>query len=960
MDTNRCRRAGRVGRLGAWASACVALSLQSLAGARPLPPGFVDTTIPVAFEQATGLAFAADGRMIVWEKSGQVWTVVNGVKDPAPLLDIREEVGDWRDYGLLALALAPDFLTSGHFYVGYVVDYHHAAYFGTPQYNPQANEFFRDTIARVTRYTADPATGFRTIVPGSRHIILGQTLQTGIPICHQSHGIGSLVFGADGTLLITTGDAASYEEADNGGPTSGSSNTALAEGIITPAEDVGAFRAQLVDSHSGKVLRIDPDTGLGVPTNPFYDVDNPAAPRSRVWALGLRNPFRASLRPGTGSDHHRHADPGTLYIGDVGWTTWEEINVARSPGQNFGWPIWEGLGLNWAYPSLITPNITAPNPLAGTGGCAPFFSFQSLLRLDAVWSTWPNPCNSAQQIPASLDRFVHTRPRIDWPHNAGPARVPYYNQFGSPEIHWVVPGGPIPGEVFGGASATGGAWYTGLDFPPEYRNVYFFADFAFGWIRALVMDASDNVIEVRPFATNSHAGAIVAMATSPAQPGLFYINYDELGQARVHRITYVANENLPAVAAAQATPQFGPSPLVVQFSSAGSFDPEGAGLTYQWDFGDGSAPSTQANPVHVYRDETDITALGVIVGRVFELDPPGPIGSGNPNPQIIRDGDRPPVGSDDSARQFDTFHAGAQGTLDWIGYTFSEPRTITQVVFQEGKHFFDGGWFSALNIQCRDTSGVWRTVTGLVSTPPYAGNNGVNFETFSFRFDPFLATGVRLLGAPGGSAGFISVAELRAVATNSPANEPRRFDATLTVCDNAQLCSSASVPVWINNTPPLVQITSPQDGSHYHPGATFLLPLLANIIDAEHNAAQLSCLWRTILHHDEHTHPEPADNNCSTQSLITPHGSPGDTFFWEFELTVTDPLGLSTTVTSTITPVDLCRGDANFDLVVSFSDITTVLANFGTVGPPGDADASGLVNFGDVTTVLAHFGATCP
>ena len=181
--------------------------------------------------------------MFVWEKAGRVWAVQNGVKSAQPVIDIAEEVGDWRDYGLLGFALDPAFLQNGFVYLLYVVDYHHLRWFGTSSYDPNTNEYFHDTIGRLTRLTLDVHSPTLDLVPGSRQVLIGESMTTGIPICYQSHGVGALVFGSDGTLLVSAGEAASYDQVDTGGPHAGSSNTALADGIIQPKEDVGAFRA---------------------------------------------------------------------------------------------------------------------------------------------------------------------------------------------------------------------------------------------------------------------------------------------------------------------------------------------------------------------------------------------------------------------------------------------------------------------------------------------------------------------------------------------------------------------------------------------------------------------------------------------------------------------------------------------------------------------------------------------
>ena len=71
--------------------------------------------------------------------------------------------------------------------------------------------------------------------PGQRQILIGETKQTGFPICSYTHGVGSLVFGEDGTLLVSAGDGATADTVDQGGNVSGSyAPQALADGIIRP------------------------------------------------------------------------------------------------------------------------------------------------------------------------------------------------------------------------------------------------------------------------------------------------------------------------------------------------------------------------------------------------------------------------------------------------------------------------------------------------------------------------------------------------------------------------------------------------------------------------------------------------------------------------------------------------------------------------------------------------------
>ena len=84
-------------------------------------------------------------------------------------------------------------------------------------------------------------------------------------------------------------------------------------------------------------------------------------------------------------------------------------------------------------------------------------------------------------------------------------------------------GQTITGTPFAGNAAVGGVWYTGTDFPAQYRNTFFAADYGAAWIRNFVFDGNDNLQAVNDFATN--AGGVVALATHPQTGGLYYISW---------------------------------------------------------------------------------------------------------------------------------------------------------------------------------------------------------------------------------------------------------------------------------------------------------------------------------------------------------------------------------------------------------------------------------------------------
>ncbi|MBS0188981.1 MAG: PQQ-dependent sugar dehydrogenase [Planctomycetes bacterium] len=506
------------------------------ASAAALPPGLVDEPILGGWTRAVGVVAGPDGRLFVWEKGGRVWTVEQGVKSAAPLIDIHDEVRDFGDYGMLGLALDPQFASNGRIYLLYAVDYDDLVNMDKPGYNPAGSQSQRDSIGRITRYTLNASDGFRSIVPNSRRVLLGESPSTGFPLIYQSHGIGSLAFGEDGSLLAGSGDSANFNGIDTGGPQVGSSNTALADGIIKPKEDIGAFRAQLVDSLAGKIIRISAETGDGLPDNPFYDAAHPRAARSRVWTLGVRNPFRFGVRPQSATAGN---PVGAIFAGDVGFESHEELDVFDAPGQNGGWPLYEGLSDTPGYSTVVSPpNQDAPNPRAGINGCAAYFSFRDLLAPDGLGpAQWSNPCDPSQQVPASIPAFRVKRPVIAWGHG-GSTLVPVYSGNDAAAVPIDDPGSPVSGFALAGTCVVGGAWCMGQGLGSAYASTYFAGDFTGKFIVNMSFDAANRLLEVRPFLESPTP--IAHIAISPMDASLYYIAYSYNGPGTLRRIRRVS------------------------------------------------------------------------------------------------------------------------------------------------------------------------------------------------------------------------------------------------------------------------------------------------------------------------------------------------------------------------------------------------------------------------------------
>jgi glucose/arabinose dehydrogenase len=161
-----------------------------------------------------------------------------------------------------------------------------------------------------------------------------------------------------------------------------------------------------------------------------------------------------------------------------------------------------------------------------------------------------------------------------------------------------------------GGSITAGAFGAQTSFPGDYQESFFFADYSWQWIRRAVLSPDGlSVTAVTDF--QNPAGYVTDLVAGP--DGALYATNIVAGT--VQRITAIGSDQ-PPVAHAIATPSEGSVPLTVQFSAAGSIDPDGDPLTLLWDFGDRTPTSTEADPVHTYEAPGAYTArLTVSDGR---------------------------------------------------------------------------------------------------------------------------------------------------------------------------------------------------------------------------------------------------------------------------------------------------------------------------------------------------------
>lgn len=542
--------------------ALLVFALPSEARGASLPSGFQDTVAFEGLNQPTAVRFSPDGRVFVAEKSGEI-LAYDSLSDPTPTVfaDLRTEVFNNYDRGLLGLALDPQFPKRPYVYVLYAYDHQLGESAPAPKWGlpdeeseecpepPGADTNGCVISGRLSRLTAagDEATEEKPLVEGW---------------CQQfsSHSIGDLQFDSSGALYASGGDGASFGFPDYGQAGEplnpcGDPPTGVGGAQTPPTAEGGALRAQDVRTPTdptdlnGSVIRVDPETGEGLPGNPMYESSDPNA--RRIVAYGFRNPFRFAIDP---ASHE-------VYVDNVGWETYEEIdrfNPTANTPYNSGWPCYEGPEPQPAYEGLGL-----------------------------------NLCQSLYESPGA----------------ASPPFFYYAHE------HGLSADDKCPNSGAEGTAISGSTFYTGNSFPSSYDGALFFADAVRGCIWAMFpgADGRPDPSTLTTFMVgNGQLYPGVDLQVGP-DGALYYVDLygEEYGPGSIHRIQYFSG-NQPPVAHLSVDHQWGKElSLEVHFNAGGSTDADGDPLTYEWDLnGDGNfdPPTSTSTATETYEDTENHTA----------------------------------------------------------------------------------------------------------------------------------------------------------------------------------------------------------------------------------------------------------------------------------------------------------------------------------------------------------------
>lgn len=432
------------------------------------------------------------------------------------------------------------------------------------------------------------------------------------------HHAGSVEFGPDGNLFISTGDNTHPAgDSDGYGP--------LDERPGREEYDAQDGPANTHDLR-GKILRIHPDSagGYSIPNGNLFPPDGSRG-RPEIYVMGCRNPWRMSVDPKNGIVYWGEVGPDAGGDGPRGSRGYDEINQAKRPGF-FGWPYFVGSNAPYARFDFATRKI------------GPKFDPQ-------------HPVNEARSNTGARELPPAQPAMIYWPYGAS-AEFPMLGSGGRTAC---------AGPVFhfeASFQQTGG-------FPAYFDNCLLFYDWQRPFMKWARLDADANFQGIEPFTTavtlaNSkdqiqtaeRAGQFVIRRPVDSQFGpdgcLYLLDYGETwginADARLIKISYQWG-NLAPIARASATPTSGREPLTLQLSSAGTQDLDGDAMKYEWRQHPGNQVlSTEPNPIITLKEPGNYVLELLVTdshGAVGRASTPITVGNSAPTVRFVspQDGD---------------------------------------------------------------------------------------------------------------------------------------------------------------------------------------------------------------------------------------------------------------------------------------------------------------------------------
>ena len=494
------------------------------------PGRLTATTIYDKLDQPMELEVAKDGRIFFIELNGEFRVFLPETQEA--VLIHKFDVARRGEVGLLGLALDPQFSQNGWVYL---------------QYSPIGL-----TSQRTSRFTLQG----NELVKDSEKVLLQFHEMFGV----SAHHAGSLEFGPDGCLFISTGD-----DTSPGGDSKG----------YAPIDDRPGKHPLSAEksssnpfSHNGKILRIRPtdDGSYEVPEGNLFPRDGSEG-LPEVYVMGCRNPWRININQKTGTLYWGDVGPDAYNESELGPAGHDEINQAKKAG-NFGWPYF--VGNNFAYPirDFNTSELSPPN----------------------------NP-----QAPVNRSRYVEGNITLPEAH---PAFI-WYRSRGTPEFKELGTGGrtACAGPVFhyNDELESKTQLHSHLD------NSLFVYEWTRNWIFTARLDGNENLVKLERFMPDRKFIRPIDLTFGP-DGALYLIEYGTTwgknDDAQIVRIDYLRGNRTPQIQLS-ANQTAGKAPLVVDLSTHGTYDPDqGDQLTYEWRKvpGDGSILSTEPNPTLTFAD----------------------------------------------------------------------------------------------------------------------------------------------------------------------------------------------------------------------------------------------------------------------------------------------------------------------------------------------------------------------